>query len=240
MNRDYPTLIRHLLDKAESTASQAERDAYTEKAEHLMTRWGIQAAQKTDPRHTITTDDIVVKTFHVDGSHRAILSRYVAAPVARAAADDTITVLVTAHDKHGMWQAVGRSQDIDRVMLYVPRIVQQARDAWNTYRTVATFTTDADRRRAVKTFLAAYGNRVARRMRAINNATGHHTASTDLVCTHIRQAVDKKITDMGITFTSGRTRTWDAHAACHGYAAGDKASIAAADLNHTAQPALNA
>lgn len=240
MDRDYPTLIRHLLDKAESTTSDAERDAYTSKAEHLMARWGVQAAQKADPRHTYTTDDIAVKTFHVDGPHRALLSRYVAATVAKAASDDTITVLVTAHDKHGMWECVGRPQDIDRIMLYVPRIVEQARHAWNSYRTTVHFNSDAERRRATKTFLAAFGNTVVKRMRAINNTTGHHTASTDLVCTHIRQAVNNKIADMGVTFTQGRTRIWDAHAAYHGHDAGEKANITAADLNHTAAPAIGA
>lgn len=237
MHGNRPELIRHLLDKAASTDSDAERDAFTAKAEHLMALWGVEAAEHVTHR-TFTTADIVEKPFHVTGTHRVLLAQHVAAPVAKAISPTATVFQFSGRNYKDTYVVVGLADDIDRINLYVPRIIEQARHAWTTYRTGLTFDTDSDRRAAAKSFFASFGAIVARRARAIFDAES--TTGSTLVWTRAKNAINDYFNENGYTVTqrTRRMRTWDPYAAKHGYDAGNRTSIAAADL-HDERHAIN-
>lgn len=239
MNRNYPDLIRHLLDKADSTDSDAERDALTAKAEHLMARWGVEAAEHITHR-TLTCANIVEKPFHVTGPHRVLLAQYVAAPVAKAISPTTTVFQFSGRSNKDTYVVVGLADDIDRINLYVPRIIEQARHAWATYRTTRTFDTDSDRRAAVKSFLASFGLIVARRAKTILDTES--TTGSALVWTRAKDTIADYLDESGYTMTN-RTRhmrTWDPYAATQGMDAGNRASITAADLHDDTRHAISA
>jgi len=230
MHGNRPELIRHLLDKAASTDSDAERDAFTAKAEHLMALWGVEAAEHVTHRK-FTCADIVEKPFHVTGTHRVLLAQHVAAPVAKAISPTATVFQFSGRLHKDTYVVVGLADDIDRINLYVPRIIEQARHAWTTYRTTCTFDVDSDRRAAAKSFFASFGAIVAARAKTILDTES--TTGSALVWTRAKDAINDYLDQSGYTMTN-RTRhmrTWDPYAAKHGYDAGNRTSIAAADLH---------
>lgn len=114
----------------------------------------------------------------------------------------------------------------------MPRIIEQARHAWATYRTGLTFDVDSDRRAAVKSFFASFGAIVARRAKTIFDAES--TTGSALVWTRAKDAINDYFDENGYTVTqrTRRIRTWDP------YDAGNRTSIAAADL-HDERHAIN-
>lgn len=228
MNRDYPTIIRHLLDKAESTDSEAERDALTAKAEHLMITWGVDAAEAMDPHHTITVNDIVLRRYTVEGPSAALLTRWVALPVAGAVCPSIRTIRYPHAPTR--WAAAGLPADLDRVELYTPHIVTQARDAWTAYRRRHHFETNTQRNTARRAFFMVFGRTVAARLS--DTLTQATTTGYDLVLANSAQAAEDYLDRMGVRpGRRPRVRTWDDEAATAGRQAGNEASLTAAALH---------
>ena len=126
----YATKIAALLAKAQSTDSAAEREAFTEAAERLMVKWGVDdamldaAADSRAPRAKIEQ-----RRYRVEGTSAALLAELVASRV--VAGLGPMRGLISRGSPY--WWAVGYTDDLARVEMYVPHIVRQARAGWKTH-----------------------------------------------------------------------------------------------------------
>jgi len=233
MSRDYALIIRRLLDKAESTDSEAERDALTEKAEHLMVRWGVEAAESAEPGSA--AEEIEERTWTVTGPSAHLLVRWVGPPVAHSVCPSVH--ILRWSGRAARWGAVGRPRDLDRIEMYAPRIMEQARSAWAIYRGQHTYDIASDRDRARRSFLCAFGCQVAQRLDDI--FTEETTTGYDLVLAEDDRAAEEYLAAEGIPKARRSSlRSWDNHAAGAGTQAGDEANLSAADVGRTPTAAL--
>lgn len=228
---DYASKINALLAKADATTHEGERVAFTEAAERLMVKWGIDEAMLDDAakrEKAARGVQIEERRYTIAGPSGALLAELVGAQAARGVAP-VRTLIVRGRP---VWFAIGYTDDLARVELYVPHIVDQARDAWKRHLVERRgwYCDATDRNRARVAFLDAFGVTVQDRLgevfRAAQDATG-----TALVLAGRADAVDAKHAELhpGIK-TARQRRSWDRDAAADGCSAGQRASLAAGAL----------
>ena len=122
MRTPYATKIAALLAKAQSTDNAAEREALTEAAERLMVKWGVDDAMLDAAADSRTRAKIEQRRYRVEGTSAALLAELVASRV--VAGLGPVRGLISRGSPY--WWAVGYTDDLARVEMYVPHIVQQA------------------------------------------------------------------------------------------------------------------
>lgn len=125
----YATKIAALLAKAQSTDNAAEREAFTEAAERLMVKWGVDDAMLDAAADSRARAKIEQRRYRVEGTSAALLAELVASRV--VAGLGPMRGLIARNSPY--WWAVGYTDDLARVELYVPHIVRQARAGWKTH-----------------------------------------------------------------------------------------------------------
>ena len=215
--------IRALLAKAEATNHPAEADAFTAKAQELMTRHAVDEAVLRSSQH----DEIPVETrrVHLQAPYAGVKAALLSA-VARP--NRCRTVLVDAYD---IAVLVGTPLDVDQTeILFISLLVQATRAMTEAgHRRSGSFDRSATFRRS---FLTAYATRIGERLEAADQST---TASygAELVPVLQREA-DAVTAEFERRFPHTRTigsgyldpRGWEA-----GRAAADRAALVAGQLS---------
>lgn len=228
---NYAARINALLAKAASSTHDAEREAFTEKAERLMVKWGIddamlsQAAQADKVRRRVAIEE---RRYTVTGTSGALLAELVASVAACGVGP--VRTLISRGTRD--WWAVGYSDDLARVELYVPHIVEEARRAWKAHLVSARYGDDTVRNRARIAFLSSFGWAVKQRLDELfADVTATEDGSSALVLVGRSDAVAEALRGMhpfARYVSARRTSSFSAREA--GKSAGEAASLAAGAL----------
>ncbi len=229
MTTAYAQKIHALLAKAASTTHEAERTAFTEAAERLMVKWGIDEAMldATKP-HETGRPAIVGRRYQVEGTSAVLLAEMASVVAAGVAPVRTLFAKV-----QGYWWAVGYTDDLARVELYVPHVVTQARIAWKTYLRTVSLDPSALRRARV-TFLMEYGRTVKGRFDELFQREVANVEGAALVLARREGDVDAELAVLHpkVRVVAAR-RTLDFDAAQAGRRAGLEASLTAGAIGDT-------
>lgn len=182
---DYATKINALLAKASATTVAAERETFMEAAERLMVKWGVDDAMLLDAEQRAVKRarvQIEQRRYRVEGTSASLLAELVAA---RAAAGlGPIRGLISRGSHY--WWAVGYTDDLARVEMYVPHIVRQARDAWKAHLRNYYFN-----QRDRVAFFESFGWAVRHRLEAMFRAEAAESSGAALVLAGRAEAVSE-------------------------------------------------
>ncbi len=228
---NYADRINALLAKAASSTHEAEREVFTEKAERLMVKWGIDDAMLTDAakadkqRQRVAIEE---RRYTVEGPNGALLAELVASVAARGVGP--IRTLISRGGRD--WWAIGYTDDLARVELYVPHLVDEARLAWKQHLAEAVYNHDTLRNRARIAFLSSFGWAVKQRLDALFvEVTTTAGGTGELVLANRSREVERELyrrNPLSRSVAARRTRDWSARLA--GWSAGEAASLAAGAL----------
>jgi hypothetical protein len=224
--------IRALLAKAEATTFSEEADAFTTKAQDLMTRYAIDEALLDD---SIDQVDVPARRIHIDNP-------YAEAKVQLLSTVGEINrVRVIWDGDHGMATAVGMLVDLQLVeMMFTSLLVQATREmthAGNARTTAPGYQTGRVNRSPSfrRAFLLAYATRIGERLTEAGQRAGAEASSShgaDLVPLLARRtaAVDSAFARLfpqtrEMRATRVNARGWDA-----GRAAADRAIFASGQV----------
>lgn len=224
--------IRALLSKAEATTFEEEADAFTAKAQDLMTRYAIDEALLEEADGN---GDVVSRRIHIDNP-------YAQTKVQLLSTVGSINrVRVIWDDHHGMATAVGMDVDLQLVeMLFTSLLVQATRaltDVGNIrsadpgYRSGRPNRSPSFRR----AFLLAYANRVGERLAASSTsastaAGSSHGAELVPVLARRAKAVDTTFDRLFPQTRELRAKTVDARGWHAGRAAAERAVFASGQV----------
>lgn len=226
--------IHALLAKAASSEFAAEREALTEAAERLMVKWGIDdamvdSAGRSKDRRAVP---IIQRSYVVEGIGAALLAETVGPAVARGLAP--VRTLIARGNP--IWWCIGYADDIARIELYVPSLMDQCRDAWRDQLRAwgpAWFWSGSERERARVAFFSAFGWRVEARLRQLfrDEVAAQTGDGSALVVVGRQEAVNDEVRRLHPHLKQTRDRRLDAEGALAGRAAGDAAAFAAGALS---------
>jgi hypothetical protein len=185
--------IRALLSKAEATTFAEEADAYTAKAQDLMTRYAIDEALLEESAGSGT---VITRRIHIDNPYAQAKVQLL------SIVGDVNRVRAIWDDHHGMATVVGMAVDLQLVeMLFTSLLVQATRaltEAGNVQPAQAGYRSGRMNRAPSfrRAFLLSYAHRIGERLAAAGEqATAESSAShgTELVPVLKRRAeeVDK-------------------------------------------------
>jgi hypothetical protein len=223
--------IRALLSKAEASTFTEEADAFTSKAQDLMTRYAIDEALLEDSEGH---GDVLTRRIHIDNP-------YAQAKVQLLSTVGEINrVRVIWDDHHGMATAVGMAIDLELVeMLFTSLLVQATRaltEAGNSRSTAGYQSGRLNRSPSFRrAFLLAYANRIGERLEAAGTAastaaTSSHGAELVPVLARRAKAVDTTFDRLFPETRQMRAKQVDARGWHAGRAAADQAVFANAQV----------
>ena len=216
--------IRALLAKAESTTFAAEAEAFTAKAQELMSRHAIDAAILASKSTNDLTSDVQPRRVHIDnpyGKEKAQLLGVVA---------HANNVRVVWDEDHGMATIIGFSFDLEVVEMLSTSLLIQATQAMTDVSNGSSHYRSPSFRRA---FLLSYADRIGDRLERTREQANESAASeygTALVPLLLqRKEAVSSVTDQLFPETRPmRGRTVDGRGWAAGRAAADLADLAAA------------
>jgi hypothetical protein len=223
--------IRALLSKAEASTFAEEADAFTSKAQDLMTRYAIDEALLEDSEGH---GDVLTRRIHIDNP-------YAQAKVQLLSTVGGINrVRVIWDDHHGMATAVGMAIDLELVeMLFTSLLVQATRaltEAGNSRSTEGYQSGRLNRAPSFRrAFLLAFANRIGERLEtadaaASSEATSSHGAELVPVLARRAKAVDARFDRLFPETRQMRAKQVDARGWHAGRAAADKAVLASGQV----------
>jgi hypothetical protein len=223
--------IRALLSKAEASTFTEEADAFTSKAQDLMTRYAIDEALLEDSEGH---GDVLTRRIHIDNP-------YAQAKVQLLSTVGGINrVRVIWDDHHGMATAVGMAIDLELVeMLFTSLLVQATRsltEAGNSRTTEGYQSGRLNRSPSFRrAFLLAYANRIGERLEAAGTAasteaTSSHGAELVPMLARRAKAVDTTFDRLFPETRQTRAKQVDARGWHAGRAAADKAVFASGQV----------
>lgn len=223
--------IRALLSKAEASTFSEEADAFTSKAQDLMTRYAIDEALLEDSEGH---GDVLTRRIHIDNP-------YAQAKVQLLSTVGGINrVRVIWDDHHGMATAVGMPIDLELVeMLFTSLLVQATRalnEAGNSRTTGGYQSGRLNRSPSFRrAFLLAYAGRIGERLEvagaaASTEATASHGAELVPVLARRAKAVDTTFDRLFPDTRQMRAKQVDARGWHAGRAAADRAVFASGQV----------
>ena len=227
------TKVRALLAQAESTTFPAEAEAFTAKAQELMTRHAIDHALLHEPLHDELphTRRIPIEDPYVDA--KSYLLHVVAEHSRCRAIYDARYALCTV---------VGFEPDLDAAELLFTSLLVQAQVAVAAEARHAPAGARTRSRSFRSSFLVAYAARIGERLALINQGVirtveAETKRSTLPVLASRRQEVEDTVQELFGELHSAPVRTgWDGFGGMRGKQAADQAQLAFADLTHHPSP----
>ncbi len=224
------TIIRALLAKAEATEFAEEADAFTSKAQDLMTRYAIDEALLADSADNI---EIRSRRIHIDNPY-AVTKVQLLATVGKVN-----RVRAIWDDAHGIATVVGLPVDLDLAeMLFTSLLVQATRamtEAGSTSQGGHRLDRSPSFRRA---FLLAYANRIGERLsyagvHAQQEESAHRGSSLLPVLARQSAAVDTEFARLFPHTTQASAKRVDARGWHAGRAAADRAELAKGQVDRS-------
>jgi len=224
--------IRALLSKAEATTFDEEAQAYTAKAQDLMTRYAIDEALLEEAGGH---GDVNARRIHIDNP-------YAQAKVQLLSTVGSINrVRVVWDDEHGMATVVGMAVDLELVdMLFTSLLVQATHaltEAGNTRITQGGYQSGRLNRSPSfrRAFLLSYAIRIGERLaeagqRAADESTSSHGAELVPVLARRAEEVDHRFEKMFPNTREIRAKRVDARGWHAGRTAADRATFAAGQV----------
>lgn len=231
---DYAGKIAALLAKAEDpAATPAEAEAYTQKAEALMVRWGISDAELDSRRRGKNKREEVVQVkLSFTGLH-ALSRVYLAWNVANGLGIRGLKSKGWKDTQHAY--LIGHQSDVDRALtLFNSLCVQQdaALAAWWKSEDAPRHLPQYEQRKARRQFQLSFGSAVETRLRRIRReaerefTTEHKGTGTELVLANRQEAVDSWVKEQyGDKLGSARGIQGSAYGSAAGRAAGQRANL---------------
>ncbi|MDV8023716.1 DUF2786 domain-containing protein [Rhodococcus sp. IEGM 1330] len=212
--------IRGLLAKAESTQFAAEAEAFSAKAQDLMTRYAIDHAllESDNPRGSI--GDVTTRRILVDSPYSEAKSLLLHS-VCEANGARTLW-----YKRFALVNIVGLPVDLDLCELLFTSLLVQSSRALDEL----AESPEARGRSFRKSFLIAYAHRVGQRLleareRATKSASEHHGSALVPVLAERSQAVNKAFTAMYPSTTEVRIEARDQAGRRAGRSAAERANL---------------
>jgi hypothetical protein len=235
---DYAAKIAALLAKAEGTENAHEAEAFSQAAERLMLKWGIDdamitaAANKANP--TAVTEEIVTVTEDFVGCY--YLAQLDLAHRMARSIGGLRTLKMGIRNGQRLY-VIGHESDVERFMTLYRSLLAQSHGAmmqWWKNSTQRAYLAQQDAWRARRTFLMAFNEVVGRRLAQSKSELVAATTGSELVLIDRSQLVDNFV-DGKIKPGKGRaTRMGHSH---HGYSEG-RAAGERANLNSSKRAAV--
>lgn len=227
---DLRNTIAGLLAKAERTDNDHERDAYNAQAERLMLKLGIERAE-LESVGEVKPEEIIEIRKDWTGNYSITMVDFVSG-VARGFGNLTT---LQSKNHNGMLRTtyiIGHKSDVEEFSRLIDSLHLQAMSALKRWqrenREERRYYTDMEKYTGNRSFLAAFGSAVRRRLQ-VERVQEEQTASTGaaLVLASKQDRVDEKVSEMYPVMGKARTgaRTWDSSAAGAGALAGRQANL---------------
>jgi len=236
------TKIQALLTKAnDAAATEAEAEAYREKAYALMIKWEIDEAQlSAEKSERLRVDEIIRRTVHLNAnmsySHEFATAMAIIGDAAGLHTFITKTRKNEKTGKHATGQQrftavtlVGFRPDVERAELLIESLVTQLHTAMLAYgKTLSSWYTASQKWNARRSFIVGWGGTVADRVRSLRDvarqdATDRGTG-TELVLVTKDDMVSKWIED-NMHLGKPTCRRYGSNAMYEGGLAGRQADI---------------
>lgn len=227
---DHPMLerVRALLAQAESTTFDAEAEAFTAKAQELMTRYAIDAAMLSTDTHRSdrpTTIRITIDDPYV-GAKSLLLQCVAQHSRCRA----------VFHQRYALSSVIGLAHDLTATEMLFTSLLVQAQTAVRATAAAGPAGSRARSRAFRSAFLISYAHRVAERLAEINAAVvAEVEAKTNYSIVPVlaarSSAIDAAVDEMfGELRSTGVRGAYDAAGWVSGKLAADRAKLNIADL----------
>lgn len=213
--------IRALLAKAEATDFEAEAEAFTTKAQSLMTRHSIDSAMLAAAAHGVATPGVLHRRLHIDAPYADEKSALVA-------------VLAEVNGVKCVWSPwcgfcslVGFPVDLQLVEVLFTSLLLQATHA-------SAAATAADRRRSTRSFkrafMVAFADRIAERLVeaariSTQSAVEQYGSALAPVLANKTAAVDQAFAAAFPDITYAKPKRYNADGWWAGRAAADRADL---------------
>jgi hypothetical protein len=232
--------IQSLLDKAAATSFPAEAEAFQEKAEQLMAKYGIeqamldQAAQKSGAG----AEEIVVLHHRIKGTYAHGIISGLHAALAALRTVKTLTRDFGRSEKDLM--IIGAKTDAEAALALVKSLEVQGLFAMKSFakenKTRLGCYTPMEQFKEKRTFLTYFGYGVAERLRLRFKEAVTETTGAELVLVDRSKRVDDYISSqMSVRMVKDRTQHGGYTAANAGHAAGKSASLGDRNPKSTSQ-----
>ncbi|MET3804312.1 hypothetical protein ABIB25_001307 [Nakamurella sp. UYEF19] len=221
------TTIRALLAKAEATEFAAEADAFTEKAQDLMTRYSIDEALLADAGDEF---EIRSRRVHVDNPYAQTKAQLL------ATVGKVNRVKAIWDDRYGIATIVGLPVDLDLAEMLFTSLLVQATRAMTEAGAASTGGHRLDRAPSFRrAFLLSYANRIGERLSvAEEHAQQEESVSRgqDLLPVLVRKsaAVETEFARLFPSTTAARATRVDSRGWQAGRAAADRAVLAKGEV----------
>lgn len=219
--------IRALLAKAEATGFAAEADAFTEKAQDLMTRYSIDEALLADAGEEF---EIRSRRVHVENPYARTKAQLL------ATVGKVNRVKAIWDDRHGIATIVGLSGDLDLAEMLFTSLLVQATRAMTEAGATSTGGHRLDRAPSFRrAFLLSYANRIGERLSVAEEHAQQEESEfrgQDLVPVLVRKsaAVDTEFARLFPHTSPARATRVDSRGWQAGRAAADRAVLARGEV----------
>lgn len=214
--------IRALLAKAEATTFEAEAEAFTAKAQELMTRHSIDAAMLA-ARQSGGHAGVLSRRVHIDDPYADEKARFLAAIA------DVNSVKCIWSPSPGFSTLMGFPVEVHLTDVLFTSLLVQATQASAAATAHDSRLRTASFRRA---FLVSFATRVAERLETAHHAVAaeaeqHYGSALAPVLASRRDTVERAYTEAFPSVTTMRSRSYDAQGWHAGRAAADRADLGA-------------
>lgn len=222
---NYKAKIELLLAKAEGTDNEAERDAFTEKAQRLMLKWGIEEAD-LEARGEVQPEPVVRDQKTYKG---ALAETMPAFANSLAHGMGGVKIVKSSYRNTHTVYVVGHQSDVDNFWLMMNSLEAQARTAckvwWKTAEEAA-WIKGWERYKAHRDFVTAFGSVCGRRLRAFRTEVQQEaTPGAALVLVSKDERVAEKFTEFYPRLGKARGLAGGISGAAAGHEAGRKAHL---------------
>jgi hypothetical protein len=230
-------IIRGLLAKAEDTEFDAEAEAFTAKAQELMTRYSIDAAvlAAAHVSSDAVTPGVEVRRVHLDSPY----------------ADEKATFLSIIAEVNGVrsvWAPhvgsatiTGFPVDLQLTdVLFTSLLVQATRASGHATERDPAMRTPSFRRAFMVSFADRIGERLREAQRHVHDqASSQYGAALVPILAGRAAAVEEAVQRMFPNVTTSRRRSYNAHGWYAGRAAADRATLRHGEAIEPAQPVIS-
>lgn len=219
--------IAKLLAKAEATTNEAEREAFTAKAEQLMVRLGIDAAE-LEAAGEVKPEEVIEVHRTYTGGYAIVMVPFASA-VCRGFGN--LTTLQSVYRSSRRVYIIGHKSDVEMVMQLLDSLETQAKSAMHRWQKTAPerqWQDSGQRYVGSRTFLQYFGFRVGDRLKELRQETQQEASpGAALVLVSKKDRVDDWTGKKYPKLKKSRTgaRTYNSSAAGAGVAAGNRASL---------------